>query len=183
MAKRVSALRELPLSKVYGLLEPGPVVLMTTALKGRANVMAMSWHMMIEFEPPQFACVVSGNDYSFAALRSTGECVIAVPARRLANKVVGVGNSSGRDIDKFAAFKLTKIPASRVAPPLIADCFANLECKVTDTRLVNKYNLFILEVLKAWIDPAQKNPKTIHHRGYGTFAVDGEIIRIKSGMR
>ena len=183
MAKRVSAIRELPLSKVYGLLEPGPVVLMTTALKGRANVMAMSWHMMIEFEPPQFACVVSGNDYSFSALRSTGECVIAVPARRLANKVVGVGNSSGRDIDKFAAFKLTKIPASRVAPPLIADCFANLECKVTDTRLVNKYNLFILEVLKAWIDPAQKNPKTIHHRGYGTFAVDGQIIRIKSGMR
>jgi flavin reductase (DIM6/NTAB) family NADH-FMN oxidoreductase RutF len=183
MAKRVSAIRELPLSKVYGLLEPGPVVLMTTALKGRANVMAMSWHMMIEFEPPQFACVVSGNDYSFAALRSTGECVIAVPARRLANNVVGVGNSSGRDIDKFAAFKLTKIPASRVAPPLIADCFANLECKVTDTRLVNKYNLFILEVLKAWIDPAQKNPKTIHHRGYGTFAVDGQIIRIKSGMR
>jgi flavin reductase (DIM6/NTAB) family NADH-FMN oxidoreductase RutF len=183
MAKRANAIRELPLSRVYRLLEPGPVVLLTTARKGRANVMAMSWHMMIEFEPPQVACVVSGNDYSFAALHATGECVIAVPARRLATKVVEVGNSSGRDIDKFAAFKLTKIPASRVAPPLIADCFANLECKVTDTRLVNKYNLFILEVLKAWIDPAQKNPKTIHHRGYGTFAVDGQIIRIKSGMR
>jgi flavin reductase (DIM6/NTAB) family NADH-FMN oxidoreductase RutF len=48
------------------------------------------------------------------------------------------------------------------------------------TRLVNKYNIFILEVLKAWIDPAQKNPKTIHHRGYGKFAVDGEIIKLKS---
>jgi len=38
-------------------------------------------------------------------------------------------------------------------------------------------------VLKAWIDPAQKNPKTIHHRGYGSFAVDGEIIKLKSRMR
>ena len=176
-------MRALPLSKVYQLLEPGPVVLLTTARKGRANVMAMSWHMMIEFEPPQVACVVSGNDYSFAALRSTGECVIAVPARKLVRKVVDVGNSSGRDIDKFETFGLTKLPASCVAPPLIADCFANLECKVTDMRLVNKYNLFILEVLKAWIDPAQKNPKTIHHRGYGTFAVDGEIIKLKSRMR
>ena len=176
-------MRALPLSKVYQLLEPGPVVLLTTARKGRANVMAMSWHMMIEFEPPKVACVVSGNDYSFAALRSTGECVIAVPARKLASKVVDVGNSSARDIDKFEAFGLTKLPASCVAPPLIADCFANLECKVTDMRLVNKYNLFILEVLKAWIDPAQKNPKTIHHRGYGTFAVDGEIIKLKSRMR
>jgi flavin reductase (DIM6/NTAB) family NADH-FMN oxidoreductase RutF len=176
-------MRALPLSKVYQLLEPGPVVLLTTARNGRANVMAMSWHMMIEFEPPQVACVVSGNDYSFAALRSTGECVIAVPARKLGGKVVEVGNSSGRDIDKFEAFGLTKLPASRIAPPLIGECFANLECKVADTRFVNKYNLFILEVLKAWIDPAQKNPKTIHHRGYGTFAVDGEIIELKSRMR
>jgi len=183
MAQRAKAMRALQLSKVYQLLEPGPVVLLTTAQRRRANVMTMSWHMMIEFEPPQFACVVSGNNYSFAALRSTGQCVIAIPARKLASKVVEVGNCSGRDIDKFAAFGLTKIPASRVGPPLIAECFANLECKVTDARLVNKYNLFILEVLKAWIDPAQKDPKTIHHRGYGTFAVDGKIIKLKSRMR
>jgi len=176
-------MKELPLSKVYQLLEPGPVVLLTTARKGRANVMAMSWHMMIEFEPPQLACVVSGNDYSFAALRATRECVIGIPALKLATKVVKVGNSSGRDIDKFARFGLTKIPATRVKPPLLADCFANLECKVIDGRLVNKYNLFILEVLTAWIDPAQKNPKTIHHRGYGTFVVDGEIIKLASRMR
>jgi flavin reductase (DIM6/NTAB) family NADH-FMN oxidoreductase RutF len=176
-------MKELPLSKVYQLLEPGPVVLLTTARKGRANVMAMSWHMIIEFEPPQLACVVSGNDYSFAALRATRECVIGIPALKLATKVVKVGNSSGRDIDKFAKFGLTKIPATRVKPPLLADCFANLECKVIDGRFVNKYNLFILEVLTAWIDPAQKNPKTIHHRGYGTFVVDGEIIKLASRMR
>ncbi len=176
-------MKELPLSKVYQLLEPGPVVLLTTARNGRANVMAMSWHMMIEFEPPQVACVVSGNDHSFAALSATGECVIAIPARKLAAKVVKVGNSSGRDIDKFAKFGLTKIPAARVAPPLIAECFANLECKVIDGRMVNKYNLFILEVLKAWIDPAQKHPKTIHHCGYGTFVVDGPTIRLTLRMR
>ena len=54
---------------------------------------------------------------------------------------------------------------------------------MTDRRLVNTYNLFILEVLKAWIDPVQKNPKTIHHRGYGTFVVDGATIKLKSRMR
>jgi len=176
-------MKALPLAKVYQLLEPGPVVLLTTARKGRANVMAMSWHMMIEFEPPQVACVVSANNHSFAALRTAGECVIAIPARKLAAAVVAVGNSSGRDLDKFAAFGLTKAAAARVAPPLIAECFANLECKVADTRCVKKYNLFILEVLKAWTDPAQKNPKTIHHHGYGTFVVDGPTIKLKSRMR
>jgi len=176
-------MRELHLSKVYQLLEPGPVVLLTTARKGRANVMTMSWHMMVEFEPPLVACVVSNANHSFAALRATGECVIALPARKLASTVVKVGNSSGRDTDKFAAFGLTAASASLVSPPLVRECFANLECKVADTRLLNKYNMFILEVLRAWIDPAQRNPKTIHHHGYGTFVVDGKTIRLKSRMR
>jgi hypothetical protein len=43
-------------------------------------------------------------------------------------------------------------------------------------------NLFVLEVVKAWTDPAQKQPKTIHHHGYGKFAVDGEMIKLKSRM-
>lgn len=176
-------MKELPLSNVYRLLEPGPVVLLTTARKGRANVMAMSWHMMVEFEPPLVACIVSNAGHSFAALRATRECVIAIPALGLAPQVVQVGNSSGRDIDKFQAFGLTPVPALRVTPPLVAECFANLECKVADTRLVNKYNLFVLEVLKAWTDPSQKNPKTIHHHGYGTFVVDGEAITLKSKKR
>jgi flavin reductase (DIM6/NTAB) family NADH-FMN oxidoreductase RutF len=176
-------MKDLPLSKVYRLIEPGPVVFLTTARRGRANIMTMSWHMMVEFEPPLIACVVSSAGYSFAALRATGECVIAVPALALAREVVAVGNASGRDIDKFAAFGLTPLPAERVAAPLVAECFANLECRVADARLVNRHNLFVLEVVKAWTDPAQRKPKTIHHHGYGAFVVDGETIKLKSKMR
>src|ERR1035437_514511 len=175
-------MKDLPLSNVYQLLEPGPVVLLTTAHKGRANVMAMSWHMMVEFEPPLIACVVSNANFSFAALRATKECVIAVPALNLAPKIVEIGNCSGRDVEKFQRFGLTPMPAQRVTAPLVAECFANLECIMADTRLVNKHNLFVLEVVKAWTDPAQKNPKTIHHHGYGRFAVDGEMIKLKSKM-
>jgi len=176
------ALKELPLAEVYALLQPGPVVLLTTRHKGRANVMTMSWHRMVEFTPPLVACVVSEADYSFAALRATRECVIAIPAVELAPKVVEIGNCSGREVDKFDTFGLTPLPAACVAAPLVAQCFANLECKVVDTRLVNRYNLFMLEVLKAWRDPRQRSAKTIHHRGYGVFTVDGETIRLKSRM-
>jgi len=176
-------MKDLPLSKVYQLLEPGPVVLLTTARRGRANLMTMSWHMMVEFEPPLVACVVSSANHSFAALQATKECVIAVPALELAPKVVEVGNCSGRDVEKFEKFSLTPVLAERVAPPLVAECFANLECKVVDTTLVNQFNLFVLEVVKAWTDPAQKHPKTIHHHGYGTFVVDGKTIKLESGMR
>jgi len=174
-------MKNLALSKVYQLLEPGPVVLLTTSHKGRANVMAMSWHMMVEFEPPLVACVLSNANYSFAALRATKECVIAIPALKLAPLVAEIGNCSGRDVDKFERFGLTPKLAKRVEPPLVAECFANFECRVINTRLVNTFNLFILEVVKAWIDPTEKNAKTIHHHGYGTFVVDGETIKLKSG--
>lgn len=181
--RKKTRMKELSLSKVYQLLEPGPVVLLATSNRGRANVMTMSWHMMVDFEPPLVACVVSDRNYSFAALRKTGECVIAIPARSLAHKVVAIGNCSGRNCDKFRTFQLTLIAAEKVRPPLIADCFANLECRVVDTRLVNAYGLFILEVIKAWSDPSQKHPKTIHHQGYGRFVVDGRTIRLRSKMR
>ncbi|MFM9915149.1 MAG: flavin reductase family protein [Rhizobacter sp.] len=175
--------RSLPLSKVYGLLEPGPVVLLTTSLKGVADVMTMSWHTMMEFEPPLVGCVVSQNNFSFAALRSTRHCVINIPTLDLASKVVACGNSTGRRVDKFEAFGLTPEPASLVASPLIAECHANLECRVHDTRLMNRYNFFVLEVIKAWIDPACKDPRTLHHRGHGQFMVAGESIKLASKMK
>lgn len=166
-------MKPFPLEKVYSLLELGHVVLVSTARKARSNVMTMSWHMMVEFEPPLVACVVSAANHSFAALRASRECVIAIPARKLARKVVQVGNSSGRDTDKFKKFGLTQLQAGQVAVPLIAECFANLECRVIDTRFVRQYDLFVLEVVAAWSDRSQRNPKTIHHRGYGLFAWTG----------
>jgi flavin reductase (DIM6/NTAB) family NADH-FMN oxidoreductase RutF len=175
-------MKPLALAKVYRLLEPGPVVLLTTAQHGRTNVMAMSWHMMMDFAPPRVACVVSRSHHSFAALRATGECVIAVPGVDLAATVVQVGNTSGRDIDKFWTFGLTASRAQRVAAPLVAECFANLECRVADDAMVDRYNLFVLEVVQAWTDRTRKDRRTIHHHhhGLGTFVVDGETIKLKS---
>jgi len=175
--------RSLALSKVYALLEPGPVLLLTTSHKGLANVMTMSWHTMLEFEPPLVGCVVSKNDFSFAALSATRQCALNIPTVELAAQVIGCGNVSGARVDKFARFGLTPAPARLVAAPLIAECFANLECRVVDTRLKTRYNFFVLEVVKAWVAPACKTPRTLHHRGYGVFMVAGETLKLPSRMR
>jgi len=177
------AKKSFPLSKVYGLLEPGPVVLVTTAGMERANIMTLSWHTMIEFEPPLVGCVISNRNYTFDILKATRECVINIPTVDLAEKVVGCGNTSGRTVDKFEVFGLTPVAASCVKAPLIDECYASLECKVVDTKMVAKYNFFILEVLKAWIDPSMKQPRTIHHLGKGAFMVAGETIKLPSKMK
>jgi len=177
------AKKSFPLSKVYGLLEPGPVVMVTTVRGKRPNIMTMSWHTMLEFEPPLIGCVISNRNYSFRLLKATKECVINIPTIEIAESVVGCGNTSGANIDKFKEFCLTPKPAALVRPPLIEECFANLECRVTDTKMVAKYCLFVLEVIKAWIDPAVKNPRTIHHIGNGNFMVAGKRIKLKSKMK
>jgi flavin reductase (DIM6/NTAB) family NADH-FMN oxidoreductase RutF len=175
--------RPLALSKVYGLLEPGPVVLMTTRHKGVHNVMTMSWHTLLEFEPPLVGCVVSENDHSFVALNATRQCALNIPTVELAAQVVGCGNTSGRRVDKFARFGLTAEPARLIDAPLIAECYANLECRVVDTRLKNRYNFFVLEVVQAWMAPTGKAPRTLHHRGHGLFMVAGERLKLRSRMR
>jgi len=136
---------------------------------------------MIDFEPPLVGCVVSDRNFTFGILKASRECVINVPTVELAPAVVGCGNTSGRRIDKFERFGLTAEPASRVAAPLVAECYANLECKVVDARMAAKYDLFILEVVAAWIDPSRKRPETIHHRGGGLFMVAGREIKLASG--
>jgi flavin reductase (DIM6/NTAB) family NADH-FMN oxidoreductase RutF len=177
------AKKSFPLSKVYGLLEPGPVVLVATAGTERPNIMAMSWHTMLEFEPPLVGCIISNRNHSFGLLTASKECVINIPTVDIADKVVGCGNTSGAEIDKFATFGLTPRPAAHISAPLIDECYANLECRVTDTSLVERYGFFVLEVVQAWIDPAVEKPRTIHHRGDGNFMVAGETITLQSKMK
>jgi flavin reductase (DIM6/NTAB) family NADH-FMN oxidoreductase RutF len=177
-------MRDFPTSKVYHLIEQGPVVLVATAdKKKKANVMTMSWHMMMEFEPPLIGCILSNRNYSFSALKATKECVIAIPSVNIINKVIDAGNCSGKDVDKFKAFGLTPRAGKKVKAPLIAECFANLECRVVNTALVNKYNLFILKVVKAWHDPKQKQRKIIHHTDSDViFAAGGRTLNLKKRM-
>ena len=173
----------LPLAEVYALLEPGPVLLLSTAQRKRRNVMTMSWHTMLEFEPPLVGFVVAPGGLSQRLLRASGECVLNIPTETIADKVVGCGNTHGSELDKFAHFALATSPAQQVAAPLLDECYASLECKLVDADGALKYGFFVLEVVAAWADPAVKNPRTLHHRGWGAFMVAGRTIRLTSKMR
>jgi flavin reductase (DIM6/NTAB) family NADH-FMN oxidoreductase RutF len=175
--------RKFPLSKVFSLLQSGPTVMVSTTLKDKTNIMTMSWHMMMEFEPPLVGCIISEQNYSFELLKKSKECVINIPTVELADKTVRCGNMSGRNQDKFQKLALSSLAASMVKAPLIAECYANLECKVVDTRMTNKYNMFVLEVVQAWITPMKEKPRTIHHLGGGEFLVGGETVSYRSRMK
>jgi flavin reductase (DIM6/NTAB) family NADH-FMN oxidoreductase RutF len=133
----------------------------------------MGWHMIMEFVPSRIGCYIWDHNHSHRLVRASKDCVINIPTADLAAKVVGIGNTSGRDIDKFKHFKLTAQTATKVNAPLIAECHASFECKLVDTSLIRKYSLFVFEVVKAHVAPAPKFPKTIHYRGDGLFMIAG----------
>jgi flavin reductase (DIM6/NTAB) family NADH-FMN oxidoreductase RutF len=141
--------RDFPVDNVRRYLEPGPIVLVSSAWRGKTNVMTMGWHMVMGFEPSLIGCYIWDQNHSFDMVRNSRECVINIPTVDLGAKVVGIGNSSGRDIDKFAEFGLTAVPSARVGAPLIEECYASFECKLADARFIPMYSLFVLEVVKA----------------------------------
>lgn len=172
-------MRRLKLSKVFTLMESGPVVLVTTHDGRKDNIMTISWTMVIDFTPV-FAITTGEWNYSFAALRKNKECVIAIPTVDILDKVVGIGTCSGIDTDKFAKFKLSPVQGKIVRSPLIKECLANIECKVID--IVKKHNIVVLEAVAACIDTARKERRTVHAVGDGTFIVDGRKIERKKMM-
>lgn len=179
---KISKKRDFPVSQIRQLLEPGPVVLVSSAWKGKTNIMTMGWHTVMEFSPSLVGCVIAAGNVSFEMIRKSRECVINVPTLELVDEVVGIGNCSGDDVDKFERFRLTPEPADEVDASLIRECHANLECRIADARLVNRYNFFIFEVLKAHVAVRPKYPKTIHYRGEGLFVTSGPIVNKKRGF-
>jgi flavin reductase (DIM6/NTAB) family NADH-FMN oxidoreductase RutF len=169
--------KDFPTYNVRRFLEPGPIVLVSSAHKGQTNIMTMGWHMMMEFSPALVGCLISDANHSFELIRRSRQCVINLPTTDLAATVVRIGNCSGRDIDKFSEFGLTPEVGTHVRAPLIGECYANFECQLADSGWVKKYNLFVFEVVKAHVATSPKLPKTIHYRGDGEFMLSGEETR------
>jgi flavin reductase (DIM6/NTAB) family NADH-FMN oxidoreductase RutF len=180
---RSRAKKDFPVGEIRRYLEPGPVVLVSSRHGGETDIMTMGWHTVLEFTPSLVGCMITNANHSFELIRDSGECVINVPSAALADTVVGIGNTTGRDIDKFAHFNLTQDKALMVKAPLIRECFANFECRLHDDALVDKYNFFIFKVVKAHVAPSPKHPRTLHYLGDGEFMTSGRIISRRSKFR
>lgn len=173
-------MRTLPLHKAFTLIEPGPVVWVTTHDGERPNVMTITWTMVLDFTP-RFALATGPWNHSYAALETTRACVLAIPDAPLLDKVVGVGTCSGRDTDKFARFGLTPVAGRQVQAPLIKECLANIECRVVD--IVQAHGIVVLEGLVAHVSTGYQRRPMLHAVGDGTFVVDGERLNRRRQMR
>jgi len=170
----------LPLSRAFTLVEPGPVILVTTHDGTRPNIMTISWTMVRSFDA-ELALTTGPWNHSWTALCDSRECVLAIPTADMIDMVVGIGMCSGADTDKFARFGLTALPARHVRAPLIKECLANIECRVEE--IIERLNLVLLRGVAAHIDAARTDIRLLHAVGDGTFTADGERFDRRAAMR
>ncbi|MHC1481671.1 flavin reductase family protein [Frateuria aurantia] len=168
------------LGKAFTLLESGPVVLVTTHDGDKANIMTISWTMVLDFSA-RFAIATGPWNYSYTALEVTRECVIAIPAVDMLDTVVGIGTCTGQDTDKFQKFGLTAVPGKQVRAPLIKECLANIECRVED--IVDPHGIVVLQGVAAYLDRSRKERRLCHAVGDGSFIVDGRRMDRRTSMQ
>jgi flavin reductase (DIM6/NTAB) family NADH-FMN oxidoreductase RutF len=177
-----------PLAQASRLLNHGPTVLVASAHGGQRDVMAAAWAMPLDFQPPKVAVVIDKATFSRGLIEASGELVLAVPCAAQVDMVVGVGHTSGRELDKFQHFDIATEPASRVGAPLIQGCLAWLECRVyPEPHNQQTYDLFLAEVVAAWADDQAfvdgrwqdlpPDQRALHHLGGGEFFTSAGMIR------
>ncbi|MBF7730465.1 flavin reductase family protein [Pseudomonas sp. N040] len=182
-------LHDVELAKAYRLLNHGPVSLVTFEHAGAGNVMAASWVMPLDFEPPKLLLVLDRNTYSRDLLEGSGAFVINLPARQQAELTLAVGNCTGRGQDKFAQFGITPQRAKVVTAPIVPDCLAYLECRVIDEPGVQqRHDLFVAEVVAAYADARafsngrwhfpDDDLRTLHYSAGGTFYPTGNPFKV-----
>lgn len=134
-------------------------VVLAVSLKpgGRGNIITLGWKMRASFQPPIFAISVARTRYSHELIAGGGEFVLAFPGKSLAGDVLYCGTHSGRKVDKFSETSLTPAKASVVRPPLIRECVANFECRLTGTLETGDHTIFAGEVVASWLagDPEE----------------------------
>ena len=99
---------------------------------GEQNVLTLGWGLVGPNYRGHaiFAIAVTPLRYSWRFLEEMSEFVIAVPSDDLRGAADLCGTRSGRDLDKFEAAKLTRVPSVHVRAPSILECPINVECRV-----------------------------------------------------
>jgi flavin reductase (DIM6/NTAB) family NADH-FMN oxidoreductase RutF len=90
--------------------------------------------------------------FSHHLIEEVGEFVVNLPRTDQVSVVDYCGQVSGRHVDKWAACGLTPVPASKVRPPIIAECPVALECRVIHRLALGSHDLFVGQVLAVQVD-------------------------------
>jgi len=159
----MSKVRIKPVRPVF----PSPAGLVTSVdAAGKPNIITLGEVFNLSIRDPVIVGIaIAKPRYSYELITARGEFVVNLPTAAMVETVDRCGMVSGRKVDKFEAFGLTALPAAEVAPPLIAECPVNIECRVLSIQEIGDHDLFAGEVLAVHVDEEGVTPEgTVNSR-------------------
>lgn len=145
---------ELPINKFYYYSFPKLAVLVTTInSKGNPNIITVAWHSPVSIKPPYYGISIAPTRYSHKLILESQEFVVNFASFELVDKLHYCGKHTGRKINKFDTAKLTPLQALKLRSPLIAECYAHIECKLVEHQVYGDHTWFVGEVVACSSDP------------------------------
>lgn len=137
------------------MLYPIPAVMVSCKREGeKANIITVAWAGTINTSPAMVSISVRRERYSYHIIQETGEFVINLVTKELAQAADFCGVRSGRTMDKFQETGLTEQESQHVKAPGIAQSPLNIECRVRQVIPLGTHDMFIAEVLGVTVDDA-----------------------------
>lgn len=155
---------------LIGTVMPRPIALVTTqSAQGVLNAAPFSFFNVFSEDP---ALAVLGlearrdNDKlkdTTANIEATGELVINLVDRAIAEPMVACAASLGAEQDELAYAGLTPLPSRKVSVPGIAEAPVRLECALFELRRITaRRHLCLAEVRALSARDGLIDPKTLH---------------------
>ncbi len=142
---------DIPITDFSRLLHPYNATLVSCQGKtGPPNALAIAWIMPVSVHPPLLALAIQRERYSYKLLEETREFVVNIAGRELARQVLYCGRRSGKDVDKFKETGLSPGKAKKTNAPIVSECVAHIECKLSETLQRGDHVLVVGEVQAAY---------------------------------
>ena len=145
--------------KAGNMLYPVPAVMVSCGdQEGKNNIITIAWAGTICSDPAMVSISVRPERYSYSMIQQTGDFVINLTTKELAYAADWCGVKSGRDVDKFAAMKLTPAKGNKVQyAPIIEESPVNIECRVTEVKELGSHHMFLAEVADVLVSEKYMN--------------------------
>ncbi|MBW2966670.1 flavin reductase family protein [Candidatus Woesearchaeota archaeon] len=111
------------------------------------NIMTLSWHMPVSFNPPLYAISISKQRYSYNLIKESNVFVVNFMPIELKKQVLYCGRNSGEHLDKFKETGLEKQEAEKIDCPAIKQALSHLECEVVNEIEAGDHIIFIGKIL------------------------------------
>lgn len=152
-----------------------PTVLVGTGTGSDSNLITAAMIHVFSIDPPMLGVGIAPERHSFELLKEHDEFTVNVPDEEMLQKVKDCGSISGREVDKFDEFDLTREQGGKVLVPTVKECGLTFECEVEKTIEAGDHHWFIGKVVGAEKSADFERTKGVLYWG-GEFRTPGELI-------